>query len=992
MAHVQRSPQQTALFQKLKPLCIKVSDYALRIKPNTTSRDLQSALSDLHSSLLAIDNRSLLTPAMGDYIFFPLSHILRRKNEWSDSVLESTLKCVNVLLQTSWSSNLALPMFEQFCLMLVIIIEGKGKEQSEDVKGVAAECLVSLFLAAERSVNEDLEFEEAMKGAKLRPLMGHTATAILDVLLKEALLSLRLDAIKALDLLYNSLLGDGQIVAGFLPFTVSTISRTLSSSASNLNHKLIVSLLDLLRKTLSQVLDDGLIPHPRPAGLKEMYYIEMTESWYNATKGQVKIALESFFPLVRTHSHPIVRESAIRLCESLLVHCSRTLENCQSLLVETVVMLQSDDFPSVRNAAMETLSRLRANVKVKKILGERLEEALYDWCLALPRTMRSNDDAAKVNLLRRIMVAVNQFSNDNGAILSSIQSLITSLQDVSVFENDVYNSTRAIQPSQSLQLIFEEDTQQSSQLTLQYAKDDKVLSSLQELLHAVGRTSISQSVIEKLLSEQSIQASDLSSNAWLALQILQGSQMRDSPLLDDLSYMATNWLIQTESSFSPSDIPTSTILISLSILSFTASARRDSFRSSLIDILYPLLSLTVHPSSQIRATTRSTLDIIAKATGYGDTQTLILENTDYLVNSVALKLNVFDVSVQVLATLYTVVRLAGNKVVPYMDDVWACLFDIVDRFHGYEKLVTGVFAVMTGIVSEISKTVTFPPPSSNSLLLNYSSMGVQHTSVCEPIAQLIETILKNEEHLPPKPDSIIPAPPPPLPPKTSSLLQTLARKSILLTTHPSPNLRFNLILLLQKAIPLLSIPTAIKKEDGEQQPFLPLVAQEIWPSLCAKVNDPEVYVRNAALETICELLSLEGEFLGSKVEKDLWPQLKKILTVPKLAQSGHGKGNLAKGNDKTMVVLGGGAGPEKEVAVKTVCAIVRYSEQKPAVFDEMLEAVWPWIENTGKNDEGVRRVFEMRNVDAVWLMERKAITIDEIPGHHNGYFIPLSYV
>src|SRR5271156_872055 len=426
MAHIPRSPQQTALFQRLKPLCIRVSDYSLRVKPNTTSRDLQSALSDLHSALLVIDDRSLLTPAMGDYIFFPLSHILRRKNEWPDSVLENTLKCVNVLLQTSWSTNLALQMFEQFCLMLVIIIEGKGKAQSEDVKGVAMECLVSLFVAAERSANEDLEFEEAIRGAKLRPLMGHTATAILDALSKEALLSLRLYAVKALDLLYNSLLRDGQIVAGFLPLTVSTVSRTLTSSTSNLNHKLIVSLLDLLRKTLSLVLNDAMTARARPPGLKEMYYTEMTESWYNATKGQVKIALESFFPLVRTHSHPLVRESTIQLCESLLVHCSRTLENCQSLFVETAVMLQSDEFPSVRSAAMETLSRLRSNVKVRKILGERLEEALYDWCLALPRTMRSNDDAAKVNLLQRITVAVNQFSNDNDPILSSIQSLITS--------------------------------------------------------------------------------------------------------------------------------------------------------------------------------------------------------------------------------------------------------------------------------------------------------------------------------------------------------------------------------------------------------------------------------------------------------------------------------------------------------------------------------------------------------------------------------------
>ena len=69
----------------------------------------------------------------------------------------------------------------------------------------------------------------------------------------------------------------------------------------------------------------------------------------------------------------------------------------------------------------------------------------------------------------------------------------------------------------------------------------------------------------------------------------------------------------------------------------------------------------------------------------------------------------FDVSVQVLATLYTVTQLAGPRIVPYMDDIWGSLFDIVDRFHGYEKLVTGVFAVMTGIVDVVSQSITFPP-------------------------------------------------------------------------------------------------------------------------------------------------------------------------------------------------------------------------------------------------------------------------------------------
>ena len=105
--HVRSSPdpRQTALFRGLRPVCIAISDHALRVKPSSTPLDLQRSLSTL-KSLLIVEDPTLLSPAIADYVFLPLSHILRRKDEWTDTILELTLGCVRLLLASAWSGRL----------------------------------------------------------------------------------------------------------------------------------------------------------------------------------------------------------------------------------------------------------------------------------------------------------------------------------------------------------------------------------------------------------------------------------------------------------------------------------------------------------------------------------------------------------------------------------------------------------------------------------------------------------------------------------------------------------------------------------------------------------------------------------------------------------------------------------------------------------------------------------------------------------------------
>jgi hypothetical protein len=152
------------------------------------------------------------------------------------------------------------------------------------------------------------------------------------------------------------------------------------------------------------------------------------------------------------------------------------------------------------------------------------------------------------------------------------------------------------------------------------------------------------------------------------------------------------------------------------------------------------------------------------------------------------------------------------------------------------------------------------------------------------------------------------------------------------------------------------------------------LAGEVWPGICSKLTDKEPYIVNAALETIAELMALEGEFLGPKVEMDVWPAVKNILAPKSTSKA-----------TKEVVAF------EKEAAIKSILAILRYSDQKPSVFDEMLETLWPWIEVGGERADEIRESFERKNGDAVWLMGRADPGVKPVLLGLEGFFQTVTY-
>lgn len=265
------------------------------------------------------------------------------------------------------------------------------------------------------------------------------------------------------------------------------------------------------------------------------------------------------------------------------------------------------------------------------------------------------------------------------------------------------------------------------------------------------------------------------------------------------------------------------------------------------------------------------LNILTSACNYADTSTMLVDNVDYLVNSVGLKLNTFDVSPQAPQVLLMMVKLCGASLIPYLDDLVGSIFAVLDSFHGYPKLVELLFSALGAIVDEGAKqpatlAITsgeedkLPAPKQRPKPRSISEIAKKFAerkarAPDEPIDAAKETLkshpkrpwestldgpdqpkeestntieseldLESEEPLPPTQD---PEESKALS-KPHSLLLHIAESIPPHLSSPSPFLRRSLLTILTRALPILA---------QNENSFLPLI-NNIWHSVSARITPP----------------------------------------------------------------------------------------------------------------------------------------------------------
>ncbi|KAG8166160.1 hypothetical protein KVR01_004712 [Diaporthe batatas] len=963
-------------FAKLKPVCVEISKLALQGSKGqdktVAAKRLQELLNQLNGILedqIQYD-ATLLDDKIAEYVFFPLSHLLRQRDALPIRVIETIIKSLRLLIQHGWKSRISKELSQQLLILLTFIVGGvPGKEQSQTTKPEETilegyRALTALIKAAGLSAKDS-----PLTDADIIPSFGHSVSVILDGVTGGSTPDIQIEALRAILAVYTTIKQD-DVLAAFFPGTVSSLTRALSPPLSTrAQRRVLVNSVNVLRVVLTKILGDlkrrNLLRQVKTdgSGLGDAADDKdggkaLTASWLRATAAQVKAALSTVLKL-RNHSDSDVLRSMNRLCITLLDECHSTLSDCTSMLVESAIMLREEDNeqPSL---GIDVLGDERTGfygtslqdlATIYPELLDSINATVYNWITGMPRMMQSSDERVKQQAIRNIikgneLVSALQIQSANlheslsSALRDSVVSLILNSKnpkiqnEVEVDEN-FWRSTGMVETSKGLQtyrpILLPQESQRGTR------KD--IANLIQNVGSASQQVKLAGEMLPFILETSGV---DQISAYWLSFELLKASFTKTSEvddLLDltdaapdpsspedaesvfDELYSFSVSILDSHSDADTDEVDWRLEAIAMEVTAFAGHRLGHSFRPELIDVLYPVATFLGSPIPELKGHAIATLNSLAASCGYGSVSELIIDNVDYMVNSVSLRLNQFDVSPASIKVLVMMIRLTGPSLLPYLDDVVAGIFAALDSYHGYSSFVESLFSVLSEVVEQGVKSDRLLIEDGKDKTVNHRKRQLESSGIDDTVAFLdrrakrkrepedqgdVEEIIRDypkeawksakdeldafearqdgedESEDPGSNNNEEVAPP-----KTPAY--TLLAKITSLTQHyltsPTPTLRKKLLDLLSK------VSSALAPDENA---FLPLV-NDVWPVIVSRLHDPEPYVVISACGTLAALCESAGDFLGSRVKTEWWDGLGKWCfrmkdEARKSSRSGGGMG------------------------------------------------------------------------------------------------------
>lgn len=1020
---------------------------AIRPPEGTSSFKRLSELTDELFKILSLQvNRdaSVLDEKLADYVFFPLSHVFRNQTQYPKRLIELAIKCLTIIIIHGWKSNISPQILQQLLILLTFIVGGvPGQEEARDLPEETELESLRALTALITVAGSSTKTAAALTEEKLVPTLGHTITVLLQCVTDGRTPEIQLEALRTLGCFYMGI-KDHAALASFLPGVVSSLTKLLAKPQGE-KSRVLVSSIQSLKLVLVQVLGDvktrSIAARQATENSAEDTKGEMlSPAWLKATASQIKLALATILKL-RTHDSPRVSEALLALCLGLLDECHTSLESCSSVLVETAMVLSPPDQTSYLSA-----TSLQDLAIIYPELGETVKVTCYNWITSLPRIMQSADEGKKqtaVQNLTKGMSLVSSLQLDSSlldesiaaALRDSVTSLISGVKPGKVMDQVVADASWYSQDV----VKAEDASRQYKSVLLNQESQVGTRSAMLDLLSKAGPASQQT----KLAAEMLDYARDSNGNAqtasfWLSFELLKTALSRSSDLDDllDFSSLSSSGdgadsvfqelysfaVVLLDSHSELSEVDWRLEAIALEVTSFAASRSGEAFRPELIDVLYPVATFLGTSSPQLREHAITTLNTLALSCGYTSVSELIIENVDYMINSVSLRLNTFDISPASTKVLTMMTRLTGPRLLPYMDDVVASIFAALDNYHGYPAFVESLFAVLNEVVNQGAR--------SDRLLLEGRQNGPgSHKKIASnpvTIDDIVELLKKRRERQvqaldddanvenagghPQQPwgagggkakegdgdetegsasNEIDKEKPPKTP--TYTLLEKITGLTQYYLTSPSPTLRKSLLDLLTTVSPALS---------GDEDSFLPLI-NAVWPVVISRLYDTEAFVTISACDALCMLCATAGDFLSSRIKTEWWDGLGKWCRLKKaeaVRSQSKGRtrhettrpgrtavaasqglvipirsGNNLLGHQSTEIAdssISGGLGKFAQAAqvweavVRLLTAIVSHVRVDAEIFDEFLELL---TEVLDKNTEA-RQALEVVNADAVWLV------------------------
>ncbi|TAQ90903.1 hypothetical protein B7494_g755 [Chlorociboria aeruginascens] len=978
------------LFQELKPHCVELSQLALKDDGSAESSKLlvhstSQLLRTLQGSCQSYDG--VFDEKLADYVFFPLSQILRGKQKYTDQLSELTIRCLKLLLEYGWRKTIALDLAAQLLILLTLVAGGIHREdsshvqQSEELTIEAYGALAALFQSLASTSGGAASLVEASSV----PALGHCVTVVLDGIRGGPSAETQTKALQALNCMWRCI-KDQEALAGFLPGTVSTLTKCLSpSTTSRRSQTTLVIALEVLQEVLISMLGDLRTSNVRNVESTAKGQT-LSTSWFKVTAAQIKLALSTIVRL-RTHKSLEVRRALNKLSLALVDECHDTLVESASILVETCMILTEPATEEKHVTRSTTLSDL---AMIYPDLGELIKRTAYNWITSLPRVMQSNDEAAKqvalaqLSKAQKLLVDLNLGSTIlHNAFVDSLRDCAAVMFDLSASRKTFQDVTFQLDSQASMLLINGNNVNKRFHPLIMFEESQKqTREELTSLLANSGTRSSQLSIAGQMLEyARSASPSNVFPSYWLSFNLVKLAAAKYADiddllnasltLSDDHEAVEVELLSYSLSVLSSADTGSADWRIqalAMEVVADSAQRLQRAFRAELVDVLYPVTELLGSPNLELREHAIVCLNIISESCEYSSTSDLIIDNVDYMVNAISLRLNVFDISPQAPQVLVMMIRLAGPSLLLYLDDVVASIFAALENFHGYDKLVEMLFLVLGEIIEVGSKSnqlqvtaaanAEHPPPSiedvveevRKQLKRHIKDGPTEHQDFPRAPWKDAKTLLDEssghvDDDRDSSPDQGVTEIQPSPPTKVYSMIQNIARLGQYYLTNPSPVLRRKLLGLISTAC------SALYNNENE---FLPLV-NDIWPVVIKRLYDDESFVVIAAADTIGQLCRTGGNFLTTRIQVE-WPDILRMarkVQKQMLAQK-TGAGSRRMYSQATQVW---------ESMVRLLVAIVKHVPIDDDFFDDVLELLTDLLHRR----QDVYDALSLINADAVWL-------------------------
>lgn len=1072
---------------QLKPVCVEISRLALQGQQTPErSKQAQELLTQLNGILedQILYDASVLDDKIADYVFFPLSHVLRKQDAYPIRLIETVIKSLRLLIHHGWKARISKDLSQQLLILLTFIVggvpgrEGAQPTRPEEIILEGYRALTALIKAAGVPTKDS-----PLTDAQIIPSLGHTVSVILDGVTDGSTPEIKLEALQAMSAVYTTIKQD-ELLATFFPGTVSSLSRLLSPPLSTkAQQRVLVSGVNVLRVVLTKVLSDLKTRNLLRKADKDNLGSEpsqdeggkvLTSSWLTATVSQVRIALSTVLKL-RNHEAADVRKAMGRLCIALLDECHSSLSNCTSVLVESAMVLREshneertgfgapevdDGHPMFYGTSLEDLATIYPE------LMDSINTTVRNWITTMPRVMQSSDEGVKQQAIRNILkgqelvsVLGVESSNLQESLSSALRDSIVAL----IFNSKNTKVINEVDTDENLWKISDLvhsgcKMQDYRPVILPQESQRETRRDIATLIQDIGTpTQQTKFAAEMLLCIRDSVGVDQISSFWLSFELLKASfaKTADVDELFNFADAATDAYSENRESvlnelysFSVSildahsdatdDVDWRLEAIALEVTAFAAFRLHEAFRPELIDVLYPISTFLGSQRPELRGHAIATLNSLAVSCGYGNVSELIIDNVDYMVNSVSLRLNQFDISPSSTKVLIMMIRMTGPRLLPFLDDVVAGIFAALDNYHGYTSFVESLFGVLSEVVEQGVKSDMLLIEDSKSKAVNHKKRPLASSGMDDTIAFLerrakrkkeeeedIEEIVRGHPREAWKSakdefdavdaqnrgDEELEDPPPNNDeadvPKTPTY--TLLTKITSLTQHyltsPTPTLRKRLLDLLSKVSPALAT---------DENAFLPMV-NETWPVIISRLHDSEPYVVIAACGTLSALCESVGDFLSSRIKTEWSDSLGKWCSKKRSEARKNRAGSTAVAKTKGDIAGGGGilipvrgaddssgslqlesssthavstspnssglgrfasAAQTWDAVVSMLIAMVSYVRVEDDIFDEILDLV---ADDMLPRNEEARRALEDVNPDAVWLAMYKRGWLEPLP-------------